>query len=145
MRSYQAGLATALGVLQAARGAVTTTPIELDPRVSGLYTQLGLANGALTGAQGVLDQTLAAAGGMAAVGDWIATHGPDNLLDVTSARFEGRLGVVSGGSVSLQVSYRLMGQPGDTNLDFNFHDVERGVNALVDVLKEQAKALVAAG
>jgi len=140
----QAALATAQGVLQGARGAVSVTPIELDPRVSGLYTQLGLAQGALQGAQGVLDTTLAAVGGFAAVAEWVARNGPD-VLDVTLARFEGRLGVVSGGAVHLEVAYRLLGQPGNTTVDFNFHDIERGISALVDLLKEQAKTLVAVG
>jgi hypothetical protein len=143
--SFQAALTTALGVLQAARSAVTGTPIELDPRVSGLYTQLGLANGALAGAQAVLQQTLVALGAMATVGQWIASHGPEDILDVTAARFEGRLGAVSGGSVNLQVSYVLMEQHGETVLDFNFHDVERGVNTLVERLKQQATSLIAVG
>ena len=140
----QASLATAQGVLEAAQGAVSVTPVELDPRVSGLYTQLGLTQGGLQGAQGVLDTTLAGVGGFAGVAEWITRNGPD-VLDVTQARFEGRLGVVSGGAVHLEVAYRLLGQPGNTTVDFNFHDVERGLGALADLLKQQAGTLVAAG
>jgi hypothetical protein len=82
---------------------------------------------------------------MASVGEWIANNGPDNLLDITRASFEGRLGVVSGAAVSLHVAYTLMRQPGETSVDFNFHDVERGVSALIDLLKQQASALAPRG
>jgi hypothetical protein len=145
MRGEQAAWHTALGVLQGASAAVTSTPIELDPRVSGLYTELGLATAGLNGAQAVLDQTWAALGSLASVGEWIANNGAGNLLDITHASFEGRLGVVSGGAVSLQVAYTLLGQPGTTSVDFNFHDVERGVSALTDLLKQQASASASRG
>jgi hypothetical protein len=141
----QAALVTAMRTLDACRAAVTTIPVEADPRVSGLYAELGLATGGLLTAQGVLTQTWVAVGGMATAGDWIARNGADNLLDVTDGSFEGRLGAVSGGAVAMRVAYTLMGQPGEVDVAFDFHDLERGVNALIDALKQQIGATAPRG
>ncbi|WP_322779087.1 hypothetical protein [Frankia sp. Cas4] len=141
----QATLGTALGTLQACRAAVTTTPIEADPRVSGLYAELGVAQGTFTAAQGVLTQTRAAVGGMAAAGTWLADNGPDHLLDVTKASFQGSLRLVGVGAVTMSVAYTLMNQHGAAAVAFDFHDVENGFVALVDILKQQAGATAPRG
>lgn len=137
----QGGLAVAQGTLSGLRSAVNTTPVEADPRVAGLYAQLALEQAGLAGAQGILQQTQAAAGGLASVATWLAANGPDHLLEVTDASFAGSLGVVGGGQVTLSASYILLGQPGTSSVSFDFHDVEPGFNALVNLLEEEAAML----
>lgn len=145
LTGLQAALAGAQGSLQALRDALKKTPVEADPRVAGLYAQLAFEQAGLTTAQGVLTQTQAAFGDMAGVATWLVTNGADHLLDVTSASFTGSLGVVSGGRVSLAVSYVLLGQSGSSAVDFDFTDLERGFDALVDLLKQQAVAVTRSG
>jgi hypothetical protein len=82
---------------------------------------------------------------MAAVATWLAANGPDHLLDVTQASFAGSLGVVNGGQVTLAISYVLLGQPGSSTISFDFHDVQHGIDALVNLLKQQAAALAPRG
>ncbi len=141
----QGGLVLARGALEGARAAVATTPPEADPRVAGLYAQLGVERAGLSSAQAVLAQTRASFGGLAAVGSWLAANGPDRLLEVTDASFAGSLGVVGGGRVTIAVSYVLLGQRGSSTVGFDFHDVERGFGALADMLKDQAAALAPRG
>jgi hypothetical protein len=137
----QAGLATAQGTLAGLRSAVNTSPVEADPRVAGLYAQLGIEQAGLTGAQAILAQVRASLGDLAGVGTWLAANGPDHLLEVTDASFAGSLGVVSGGQVTLAASYVLLGQSSSSTVSFDFHNVEQGFDALADLLKEQAATL----
>ncbi|MCW2941302.1 MAG: Surface exclusion protein Sea1 [Actinomycetia bacterium] len=141
----QAALAAAQGTLNGLRAAISTTPVEADPRVAGLYAQLAVEQAGLTSAQNILAQTQATVGDLASVATWLADHGPDHLLDVTQASFTGSLGVVNGGQVTLTLSYVLLAQPGSSTISFDFHDVQHGIDALVNLLKQQAAALAPRG
>jgi hypothetical protein len=141
----KAALITAQGVLQGARSAVTSTPIEADPRVSGRFAELAVARAGLTAAQATLSATQISVGGFMGVGTWLASNGPGQLVDVRAASFSGSLGVLSGGSAALQISYVLLGQRGELAAGVDLKDAEQLVSAAAEALTNEAGALAPRG
>ncbi len=64
-------------------------------------------------------------GGNAAA--WILEKGPDALIDIKKAEFEGRLGTLSGGAVKLKLQVKWLGKKHDLKVAFDFNDMTKSI------------------
>jgi hypothetical protein len=135
------GLYTQLGTEKAAliaaqefltrlvKGAVNT-PIDLDPRVSGLIVSRDTAIGVLNGYNQTLEATKRGLGAVGVASDFIARRGLDALLMVNAASFEADLNTASGGLVTMAISLTYQEKPTNLSLMFNFNDAAGSARAL---------------
>lgn len=120
---------TATGALEIAKaslilveGAMDTTPIDLDPRISRLFIARDTATAALTVAQETLRVLRNGIGAIATIGEFIVRMGANSVLEVRSARFEAELSQISGGQVLMALDLKFMNENRNISFDFNFND-----------------------
>ncbi|MFK7775637.1 MAG: hypothetical protein AB8F94_26075 [Saprospiraceae bacterium] len=64
-------------------------------------------------------------GGNAAA--WILEKGPDAIVDIKKAEFEGKLGVLSGGAVKLKLQVKWLGKKHDLKVAFDFNNTTQSI------------------
>lgn len=117
-------------ILSGLQGICKTTPIDLDPRVSGLIAARETALFSLTTARKTVEGTGAITGGSLKATRWIVSNGnPMGVLDITEAFFEGNLSLMNGGNVTMRVKGRFAGDPINTSFSFSFYNAQTTVEA----------------
>lgn len=71
------------------------------------------------------------------VDDYIDQFGEKAVLNIDSISFEGKLSVVGYGDVELSITGKFMGQPFDTKIQFDFHDLQTGVTKFYEKMLEK--------
>lgn len=126
----KAGLAAAQAFLtQLVKGAINT-PIDLDPRVSGLIVSRDTAIGVLNGYKQTLEATKRGLGAVGVASEFITRRGLDALLMVNAASFEADLNTASGGVVTMAISLTYQDKPTNLSMTFNFNDPVGSAKAL---------------
>jgi hypothetical protein len=126
----QAGLKLSQEVLdKLVRGAINT-PIDLDPRVSGLIGSRETASGVLRGYRETLEVTKRGLGAVGVASDFVARRGLDALLLVNAASFEADLNTASGGQVTMVLNITYQDRPFNLSLNFNFNNPLSSAQAL---------------
>ncbi len=120
--------------LQGLEQTAQTAPIDLDPRMTGLYAARETASGTLELANKTLDAAKAAAGAWADVSAFIAKYTLGGLVNVTAASFTGQLNAVQGGNVTMKADLQLMNRPHTYTFSFAFHDPLSSVKALAQTV-----------
>jgi hypothetical protein len=139
------GLYTAVGTataaLEVAKAAVNAssqtmnwTPIEVDPRISGLYAARETARANLIIAEQVVETVQLGIGAFGTVSNYIVQYGSDGLIDVRSASFQTSLNEIVTGHTNLLLQINFMGQTFDLNLVFNFYSPIDSILALRNIL-----------
>ncbi|MBK8042892.1 MAG: hypothetical protein IPK21_09630 [Haliscomenobacter sp.] len=136
-----AGLETAKATARAALGAAKetlrlmgdackATPIDLDPRISGLLASRDIATGSMEAAKKILDGAGIIGVGTLKATKWIVTNGnPLGVVNIRQASFEGKLNSVNGGGVSMRVQGTFAGEPLNTSFAFHFNNPLQTVEA----------------
>ena len=131
----------ALGSLKAAQKIldglkwVNSDPNK-DAQVMYLKSKRGVSLGGVKTAKALIKTTekgLGIGGGAAA---WILEKGPDALVNVEKAEFEGKLGVLSGGAVKLKLQVKWLGKRHHLKVDFDFYN---SVESIANLSKELMK------
>jgi len=139
-KAYEASKLTAIGVLKTAQFGldglkwVVSDP-DRDPQVITLKANKNVSLKALKTAKNLMSiaQKGLGAGGNATA--WILEKGPDAIVDIKKAEFEGQLGLLKGGKVKLKVDVKWLGKIRKLKLDFDF-------NNPVEAAKELSKELM---
>ena len=134
----------ALGSLKAAQKIldglkwVNSDP-DKDAQVMYLKSKRGVSLGAVKTAKAFIKTTekgLGIGGGAAA---WILKKGPDALVNVEKAEFEGKLGVLSGGVVKLKLQVKWLGKRHHLKVDFDFNNTASSITNLSKELMKLKK------
>ncbi len=116
--------------LNGLQGICKTTPIDLDPRISGLIASKETALFSLNAARKTVEGTGAITGGSLKATKWIATRGnPMGVLDINEAFFEGNLSQMNSGNVTMRVKGTFAGDPINTSFSFSFSNAQATVEA----------------
>jgi len=75
-----------------------------------------------------------ATAGAKQAGKWIVDKGLGGVIDIKSAEFEGKLDVLSGGKVSMQVNVAFLGNPYHAVVGFDFASPDSAVKTLASAL-----------
>jgi hypothetical protein len=117
-------------VLKGLAGICKTTPIDLDPRISGLIAAKETALLGLLAARKTVEGTGAITGGSLKATKWIVTSGnPMGVLDINEAFFEGNLSQMNSGNVTMRVKGTFAGDPINTSFSFSFNNAQATVEA----------------
>jgi hypothetical protein len=115
-------------VLNGLQGICKTTPIDLDPRVSGLIASRETALFSLTTARKTVEGTGVITGGSLKATKWIVSRGnPMGVLDINEAFFEGNLSQMNSGTVTMRVKGTFAGDPINTSFSFGFNNAQATV------------------
>lgn len=115
-------------VLNGLQGICKTTPIDLDPRVSGLIASRETALFSLTTARKTVEGTGVITGGSLKATKWIVSRGnPMGVLDINEAFFEGNLNQMNSGTVTMRVKGSFAGDPINTSFSFGFNNAQATV------------------
>ncbi|MEM6966731.1 MAG: hypothetical protein AAF573_18345 [Bacteroidota bacterium] len=135
----EASKLTALGALEVAKKGcdalawVNKSP-DADPQVIALKANKEVALKSVQAAKGgiqVVQKGLGIGGGAVT---WILKDGTKGMIDIKSATFEGKLGLLSGGAVKLKVTAKWLGKTVDLKVDFDFNDPVRSIANLSNEL-----------
>jgi hypothetical protein len=129
-----AGLEIAKAAVNACSQTMNWTPIEVDPRISGLYALRETATINLTIAEKVLETTQLGVGAFGTVSNYVIQYGSDGLINVKSASFQTSLNELATGNTNLSIQLGFMGQTLDLNLLFNFYNPTESIMALRNIL-----------
>lgn len=140
--TFESGKAIANAALIAAREIMggmaylcAQTPIDVDPRVAGLFSVKAVSQGAMEAAKQILEGAKIVSVGSFQAGKWIVENGsPAGVINITYAEFDGNLSAVTGGQVSLKVKGIFAGNPLDTSFTFDFNNPIETINAFADSL-----------
>jgi len=91
-----------------------------DAQVVYLKGQKGIALGAVKTAQVFVKTTEKALGIGGGAAAWILKKGPDGIVNIEEAEFEGKLGVLSGGAVKLRLKVKWLGHSKNLTVNFDF-------------------------
>lgn len=137
----ETALATAKGVLKASEKVLEAlgkgcdqTPIDLDPRISGLITARETADKSLQAAKVVVQGTGAITGGTLKGTKYIVEKGGTGVVTITYAYFESKLSVADGGMVSMRVKGTYAGDPLDRSFTINLPSPQATVEAFAHEL-----------
>ena len=116
--------------LNGLQGICKTTPIDLDPRISGLIASKETALFSLNAARKTVEGTGAITGGSLKATKWIVTRGnPMGVLDINEAFFEGNLSQMNSGNLTMRVKGTFAGDPMNTSFSFSFSNAQSTVEA----------------
>lgn len=116
--------------LSGLQGICKTTPIDLDPRISGLIAAKETALFSLNAARKTVEGTGAITGGSLKATRWIVSNGnPMGVLDINEAFFEGNLSQMNSGNVTMRVKGTFAGDPINTSFSFAFNNAQATVEA----------------
>ena len=110
-----------------------------DAQVIYLKGQKGVALGAVKTAQAFITTTEKALGIGGGAASWILKNGPDALVNIEKATFEGRLGVLSGGAVKLKLQVKWMKQRHNLKVNFDFNNPAASITNLSKELMKLKK------
>ena len=132
----EASLVTAKGVLKASEKILEglgkgcdQTPIDLDPRISGLITARETADKSLQAAKVVVQGTGMITTGSLKATKYIVEKGSTGVVTITYAYFESKLDVAEGGMISMKVKGTYAGEPIDQSFIMNIPSPQATVEA----------------
>ncbi len=109
---------------------------DADPQVIYLKSQKEVALKAVQAAKLFIKTTEKGLGIGGGAASWILKHGPNALVDIKKAEFEGRLGTLSGGAVKLKLQVKWLGKKHDLKVGFDFNDMTKSVaNLSKEIMK----------
>ena len=125
--TLEASKETAKGVLYATQETVRgihyigdNVPLEADPRVSGLISSKTIAIGTMDAANYILEGGKIIGVGTLSAAKWIVENGPTNVVNVTYAKFSGKLSTTHGGTVLMHVKGTFGDKQFDKKMTFHF-------------------------
>ena len=131
IKGLQIAKGTAWGVLEGyeqtlkfIRKKVIVNP-DLDPRMIGLKSKKGIAIGALKTAEGSLQAIKLTLGLTGNVASFVMKNGPDALVNIKRAHFEGGLGSLSNAKVNLQLELVWLKKSHKVALGFDFNNPQK--------------------
>ena len=130
VKTENVALTAAQGILKGLQDGEVKTPVDLDPRVSGLIASRTIANATLEGYKGGLELIKKGLGKVGVAIDFITQRGLDALLTVDTASFEMDLNTASGGIVNLLIGLTYQDKPTSLSIVFNFNDPLSSAKAL---------------
>lgn len=95
---------------------------DLNPKVISAKSSRATALGGLKAARGSLEALKFTLGVTGKTASFILDRGTDALIKIHAVEFEGKLDVVKGGAVSLDLDIEWMGKRKDMDMRFNFHN-----------------------
>ena len=110
------------------------TPIDLDPRVSGLIAARETADKSLQAAKVIVEGTGTLTGGSLKATKYIVEKGTTGVVTITYAYFETKLSEADGGMVSMKVKGTYAGEPLDKAFTINMVDPQATVEAFAHEL-----------
>lgn len=139
--ALEASLVTAKAVLKASEKVLEAmgkgcdqTPVDLDPRVSGLIAAKETADKSLQASKAVVQGTGSITGGSLKATKYIVQQGSTGVVTITYAYFESKLSVADGGMVTLKVKGTYAGEPLDKSFTINLPSPQATVEAFADAL-----------
>jgi hypothetical protein len=131
IKGLQIAKGTAWGVLEGyeqtlkfIRKKVIVNP-DLDPRMIGLKSKKGIAIGALKTAEGSLQAIKLTLGLTGNVASFVMKNGPDALVNIKRAHFEGGLGSLRYAKVNLQLELVWLKKSHKVALGFDFNNPQK--------------------
>lgn len=129
MATAKAGLKVSEKALELLGAGCDLTPIDLDPRISGLITARETADKGLQAAKVIVGGTGAITGGSLKATKYIVEKGTTGVVTITYASFESKLSTADGGMVSMKVKGTYSGDPLDKAFTINLPSPQATVEA----------------
>lgn len=129
LATAKAGLKVSEKALELLGAGCDMTPIDLDPRISGLITTRESADKGLQAAKVIVGGTGAITGGSLKATKYIVEKGTTGVVTVTYASFESKLSIADGGMVSMKVKGTYSGEPLDRSFTINLLSPQATVEA----------------
>ena len=107
---------------------------DLDPEMVYLFSKKEVSLKSVQGTRLLIKGIEKGLGIGGEATSWILANGPDAIVDVKKAEFEGRLGKLSGGAVQLKLKVKWLGKSKDLKVKFDFYDTASSVKNLVEEL-----------
>lgn len=98
------------------------TPIDADPRIVALIGVKETANASMEVGKGILEAAKIVGVGTLGAAKWIVENGPQNVVNITYAKFEAKLSAAHGGAILVHMKGTFAGKPMDEKFTINFKD-----------------------
>ena len=103
---------------------------DKDPQVMYLKSQKGISLGAVKSAMTLIKTTQKGLGIGGEATAWILKKGPDGIVNIEKAEFEGKLGLLSKKAVKLKLQVKWLGKRQTLKVAFDFDDMATSITNL---------------